>query len=80
MRTTTLIFGTVALGTVLLMQSYLSLHMGATWSGTFWLYHIQLLLGFGSIGWGLFLEFSRGRGLAAIEDLIAACGRDFKVR
>ncbi len=63
------LFGSIALGATMLAQSTYSMHFGSTWSGTFWLYHFQLLFGFSAIGWGLFWEFSRGRAVQAIEDL-----------
>ena len=37
---------------MLLVQAQVSMHLGATWRGTFWLYHVQLLTGFGAILWG----------------------------
>ena len=68
-RTGLPLFGAIAIGTMMLAQSTYSMHFGTTWSGTFWLYHFQLLFGYSAIGWGLFWEFSRGRTLQAIEDL-----------
>jgi hypothetical protein len=62
-------FGSIAIGAAMLAQGTYSMHLGVSWSGTFWLYHFQLLFGFSAVGWGLFSEFSRGRALQAIEDL-----------
>lgn len=63
------LFGAMAIGAAMLVQSTYSMHFGKTWSGMFWLYHLQLLFGYGAIGWGLLGEFSRGRVRQAIEDL-----------
>lgn len=61
--------GAVAVGAVLMMQAQLSMHFGETWSGTFWLYHVQLLAGFVAIFWGLVVEFSHGRTVRSLEAL-----------
>ena len=63
------LFGAMAIGAVMLVQATYSMHFGKTWTGTFWLYHLQLLFGYSAIGWGLFWEFSRGRARQSIEDL-----------
>ncbi|TAJ16279.1 MAG: HD-GYP domain-containing protein [Dehalococcoidia bacterium] len=68
-RTGLPLFGAIAIGAMMLAQSTYSMHFGKAWSGTFWLYHFQLLFGYSAIGWGLFWEFSRGRAIQAIEDL-----------
>jgi len=76
-RTARPLFGAVALGSLLLVEAQVSMHYGAVWGGTFWLYHVQLLLGFTAIFWGILTEYSRGDGwLDAIarlgeRDLIA---------
>lgn len=63
-------YGAVTIGSVLLLQAQLSLHFGDVWGGTFWLYHVQLLFGFGALVWGVLLEYARGTGLtAALERL-----------
>ncbi len=59
-RTTRPLFGAVALGSLLLVEAQVSMHYGAVWGGTFWLYHVQLLAGFTAIFWGLVTEYSRG--------------------
>ena len=59
-RTARPLFGSVALGSLLLVEAQVSMHFGTVWSGTFWLYHFQLLAGFGAIFWGLVTEYSRG--------------------
>ena len=59
-RTLRPLFGAVALGSLLLVESQISMHYGNVWSGVFWLYHVQLLLGFTAIFWGLLTEYSRG--------------------
>ena len=68
-RTQLPLYGAVALGAILFVQAQLSQHFGATWGGTFWLYHVQLISGFGPILWGIALEYGRGRALRAIEQL-----------
>ncbi|RJQ08744.1 MAG: HD-GYP domain-containing protein [Dehalococcoidia bacterium] len=62
-------FGAMAIGAAMLVQATYSMHFGKTWTGMFWLYHLQLLFGYSAIGWGLFWEFSRGRAHQAIDDL-----------
>lgn len=59
-RTARPLFGGVALGAVLLIEAQAGMYFGAVWGGTFWLYHVQLLLGFSAIAWGLLTEYSRG--------------------
>ncbi|MCK9487379.1 MAG: HD-GYP domain-containing protein [Dehalococcoidia bacterium] len=61
--------GAVAVGAVLMVQAQLSMHFGANWTGTFWLYHVQLLAGFLAIFWGLLVEFSHGRTVRSLEAL-----------
>lgn len=59
-RTARPLSGSVALGSLLLVEAQVSMHYGGVWGGTFWLYHVQLLAGFGAIFWGLLSEYSRG--------------------
>lgn len=61
--------GAVAIGAILIMQGQLSMHFGATWSGTFWLYHVQLLAGFLAMFWGILIEYSRGRAVESLDAL-----------
>ncbi len=61
-RTARPLFGAVALGSLLLVEAQVSMHYGAVWSGTFWLYHVQLLAAFTAIFWGVLSEYSRGDG------------------
>ncbi len=68
-RTGQQMFGAVALGAALLVQAQLSLHFGAIWRGTFWLYHLQLLAGFFAVLWGVVLEYSRGRAVHSFTAL-----------
>ncbi len=63
------LYGAVTLGAVLFVQAQIAQHLGATWGGTFWLYHLQLLTGFGAILWGIAVEYGRGRALRSIEEL-----------
>ena len=60
MRSRLPVFATTAVGALLIGQAQLALHFGSVWSGSFWLYHVQLLLGFATIAWGIVLEYSRG--------------------
>ena len=59
-RTGLPMYGAVALGSALVLQAQISMHFGAVWGGTFWLYHVQLLVGFAAIVWGLFAEVVSG--------------------
>ncbi|MDA0352868.1 MAG: HD-GYP domain-containing protein [Chloroflexi bacterium] len=59
-RTARPLFGAVTVGALLLVEAQVSMHYGALWGGTFWLYHVQLLTGFSAIFWGLVTEYSRG--------------------
>ena len=68
-RTGQQMYGAVALGAALLVQAQLSLHFGAIWRGTFWLYHLQLLAGFFAVLWGVVLEYSRGRAVHSFTSL-----------
>ena len=61
-------YGAVTLGALLIMQAQVGVHFGMTHHGTFWLYHIQLLIGFSTMLWRLFIEYARGRSpVLAIE-------------
>ena len=63
-------YGAVTLGALLIMQAQVGVHFGMTYHGTFWLYHIQLLIGFSTMLWRLFIEYARGRSpVLAIEGL-----------
>ena len=68
-RTGQALFGSVALGSALLVQAQLSLHFGPIWQGTFWLYHLQLAAGFFAILWGVLVEYSRGRAVQSLGNL-----------
>lgn len=66
-------YGAVALGALLLGEAQITLRLGAVWSGIFWLYHVQLLFGIGSIVARVLLEYGRGRSpLRAIEQLMVS--------
>ncbi|MDA1061320.1 MAG: hypothetical protein O2895_00140 [Chloroflexi bacterium] len=56
-------YGAVTLGALLILQAQVGIHFGVLYRGTFWLYHVNLLLGFGAIFWGLVAEHARGRNL-----------------
>lgn len=63
-------YGAVALGSILIIQAQLGMQYGVKFHGTWWLYHVMLLVGFSGIGWGLFIEFARGISpMKAIEGL-----------
>lgn len=64
--------GATAVALVLIIQAQFSLQLGATWSGTFWLYHFQLLAAFTAILWGLAVEYSSGHAWRAIDSLTVA--------
>ena len=61
--------GAAAIGAILIVEAQFSIHFGATWSGTFWLYHLQLLAGFTAIFWGVVIEFSQGHTVRSLESL-----------
>ncbi len=61
--------GAAAIGAILLVEAQISVEVGATWTGTFWLYHVQLLSGFLAIFWGMVIEYSRGQTVRALEAL-----------
>ena len=61
--------GAAAIGAILIVEAQFSIHFGATWSGTFWLYHVQLLAGFAAIFWGVVIEFSQGHTVRSLESL-----------
>ncbi|MQC18185.1 MAG: HD-GYP domain-containing protein [Chloroflexi bacterium] len=61
--------GAIVIAALLLVQAQVSVQLGAAWSGTFWLYHLQLLAGFLALLWGVVIEYSRGRTLMALEAL-----------
>jgi len=61
--------GATAVGAVMLVEAQLSVEFGATWGGTFWLYHVQLLAGFTAMFWGMVIEFSRGQAVRSLESL-----------
>ena len=63
-------YGAVALGCVLIVQAQVGMHFGLKYHGTWWLYHVMLLIGFSAVIWGLFIEYARGNSpLSAIERL-----------
>jgi HD-GYP domain-containing protein (c-di-GMP phosphodiesterase class II) len=61
--------GATAVGAVMLVEAQLSVEFGAAWSGTFWLYHVQLLAGFSAMFWGMVIEFSRGQAVRSLQSL-----------
>ena len=64
------LYGAVATGSVLLVEAQLSMHLATVWQATFWLYHVQLILAFGAVLWGVGTEYLRGNGpIVAIERL-----------
>ena len=66
-------YGAVALGSVLALQAQISMHSGSVWQGIFWLYHVQLLLAFSAILWGMVAEVVRGKSARdMIEELAAS--------
>ena len=63
-------YGAVALGAALIIQAQVGAHFGTKFHATWWLYHVELLIGFSSILWGLFIEYARGHSpVLAIQGL-----------
>ena len=63
-------YSAVTLGALLILQAQVGMHFGITYHGTFWLYHVELLIGFSAILWGLFIEYARGHSpVLAIDGL-----------
>ncbi|MPZ98745.1 MAG: HD domain-containing protein [Dehalococcoidia bacterium] len=63
-------YGAVTLGCVFLVQAQLAQHFGAMWQGTFWLYHVQLIMGAIALLWGMMREHARGASFSgSIERL-----------
>ena len=63
-------YGAVTLGALLILQAQVGMHFGIKYHGTFWLYHVELLIGFSAILWGLFIEYARGHSpVLAMEGL-----------
>ena len=64
------LYGAVAVGSMLLVEAQLAMHLATVWHATFWLYHVQLLLAFGAVLWGVGTEYLRGIGpIVAVERL-----------
>ncbi len=66
------LYGAVAVATVLVVEAQISMHVGASWQATFWLYHVQLLVGCVTVLWAVIAEYGRGHALRSIEQLTAS--------
>ena len=63
-------YGAIAIGSVLMFEAQVSMHLMPVWRYSWWLYHLQLLFSVSAICWGLFIEYARGRSpLYAMEGL-----------
>ena len=66
------LYGAVTVATVLVVEAQISMHLATTWHATFWLYHIQLLIGCITVMWAVTAEYGRGHVLRSIEQLTAS--------
>lgn len=62
------LFVAVGVGSLLIVQAQIGIHLGSVWGGTFWLYHLQLLAAAGAIAWGLISEYARGDAITGAFD------------
>lgn len=56
------LFATIAIGAALLFEAQISMAWSQPWQQSWWLYHIDLLVGLLAMSWGLLDEYARGRG------------------
>lgn len=56
------LFATIAIGATLLFEAQVSMQWSQPWQQSWWLYHIDLLIGLLAMSWGLLDEYARGRG------------------
>jgi HD-GYP domain-containing protein (c-di-GMP phosphodiesterase class II) len=63
------LYGAVTVATLLVVEAQISMHLAATWQGTFWLYHVQLLAGCVVLLSAVLAEHRRGRASHAIQQL-----------
>jgi HD-GYP domain-containing protein (c-di-GMP phosphodiesterase class II) len=59
-------YAALATGAVLIVQAQIAMHFSPAWYGSWWLYHIQLLLAFGAMLWAIGLEYGRGAGTVGV--------------
>ncbi|MDA0364705.1 MAG: HD-GYP domain-containing protein [Chloroflexi bacterium] len=52
--------GALATSAVLILQAQIGMHYSAVWASSWWLYHLQLLAGFGCALWAILGEYARG--------------------
>ena len=45
------------------------MHLATAWRATFWLYHVQLVVGCITVLWAIVAEYGRGRALQSIQQL-----------
>lgn len=55
------LYGAVTLGSVLILEAQLGMEYGHKYHGTWWMYHVMLVVAFAAINWAVFVEFARGR-------------------
>jgi HD-GYP domain-containing protein (c-di-GMP phosphodiesterase class II) len=61
---------TAALASVLMLEAQIGMHFGEVWYASWWVYHLQLLVGFGVLLTGVSVEHLRGRSAVdALERL-----------
>ncbi len=63
------LYGAVTVAALLVAEAQISMHVATTWRGTFWLYHVQLVLGCATVLFAIVSEYGRGRALKSIEQL-----------
>ena len=63
------LYGAVTVASLLVIEAQISMHLATAWRGTFWLYHIQLVVGCLTVLWAIVAEYGRGRALQSIEQL-----------
>lgn len=62
--------GALATSAILILQAQIGMHYGDVWAASWWLYHGQLLAGFGCALWAILGEYSRGEStVSAIHRL-----------
>ena len=63
------LYGAVTVAALLVAEAQISMHVATAWRGTFWLYHVQPVLGCTTVLFAVVAEYSRGRALKSIEQL-----------
>ena len=63
------LYGAVTVATILVIEAQISMHLAAPWRATFWLYHVQLVIGCVTVLCAVLAEYGRGHALRSIEQL-----------